>query len=106
MQNNLVFTVEFNVKPEAREAFLASLNEVIEKMAQEETFVCTYLHRDASDPNKFLIYERWAEPSFEAFVEHHLKGKRYRDEYESKVSEWLVKDRGISVLEPMGEWQQ
>ncbi len=60
----------------------------------------------SSDPIKFLIYERWAEPSFEAFVEHQLKGKRYRDEYESKVSEWLVEDRAISVLEPMGEWQK
>ncbi len=106
MANELVFTVEFNVKPEARQAFLASLGEVIEQMAREETFVCTDLHQDATDPNRFLIYERWSEPSFEAFVENQLRGKRYRDEYESKIAEWLVKERDISVLEPLGEWSR
>jgi quinol monooxygenase YgiN len=106
MAKELVFTVEFNVKAEAKQAFLASLNNVIEHMAKEETFVSTYLHQDANDPNTFLIYERWSEPSFEAFVENQLKGKSYRDEYEVKISEWLVKDRGISVLEPIGEWSR
>lgn len=106
MSKHLVFTVEFNVKPEARIEFLASLNDVLENMAKEDTFVSTYLHQDANEPNTFLIYERWAEPTFEAFVENQLKGKAYRDEYEAKISEWLVKDRGISVLEPLGEWSK
>lgn len=106
MSKQLVFTVEFNVKPEAKEEFLASLNDVVENMAKEETFVSTYLHQDAHDPNTYLIYERWAEPTFEAFVENQLKGKHYRDEYEAKVSDWLVKDRGITVLEPLGEWSK
>lgn len=106
MSKDLVFTVEFNVKPEAKDEFLASLNQVIENMAKEETFVLSYLHQDVNDPNKFLIYERWSEPSFEAFVKNQLQGKRYRDDYEAKISEWLVKDRGISVLEPVGEWSR
>lgn len=104
MSKDLVFTVEFNVKPETKDEFLASLNQVVENMEKEETFVLSYLHRDVNDPNKFVIYERWSEPSFDAFVEHQLKGKRYRDEYEANISKWLVKDRGISVLEPIGEW--
>lgn len=106
MSKHLVFTVEFNVKPEAKQEFLASLNDVIENMAEEYTFVSTYLHQDANDPNTFLIYERWAEPSFESFVENQLKGKAYRDEYEAKISQWLVKDRAITVLEPLGEWSK
>jgi len=106
MSNHLAFTVEFNVKPEAKEEFLASLNDVIENMAKEDTFVSTYLHQDAKDPNTFLIYERWSEPTFESFVENQLKGKRYRDEYEAKISHWLVKERGITVLEPLGQWHQ
>lgn len=106
MSKDLVFTVEFNVKPEAKDEFLASLNQVVESMAKEETFVLSYLHQDVSDPNKFVIYERWSEPSFDAFVENQLKGKRYRDDYEAKISEWLVKERGISVLEPTGEWSR
>lgn len=106
MSKDLVFTVEFNVKPEAKDEFLASLNQVVENMAKEETFVLSYLHRDVNDPNKFVIYERWSEPSFEDFVKNQLQGKRYRDDYEAKISEWLVKGRGISVLDPTGEWSR
>ena len=106
MSKDLVFTVEFNVKPEAKDEFLASLNQVVENMAKEETFVLSYLHRDVNDPNKFVIYERWSEPSFEDFLKNQLQGKRYRDDYEAKISEWLVKDRGISVLDPTGEWSR
>lgn len=73
-------------------------------MAKEDTFIATYLHKDANNPNKFVIYERWSEPTFEAFVENQLKGKRYRDEYETNISKWLEKDRGITVLEPIGDW--
>ncbi len=106
MSQDLIFTVEFQVKPEAREAFLAGLHEVVDKMAQEETFVSSYLQRDANDPNRFMIYERWSEPSFEAFVDNQLKGKRYRDDYESKIADWLVEDRAIKVFEPMGVWEK
>ena len=105
MSKDLVFTVEFNVKSEARDEFLTSLNEVVENMAKEETFVVSYLHQDVNDPNKFVIYERWSEPTFESFVEKQLKGKRYRDDYEACINDWLVKERGITVLEPMGEWE-
>ncbi len=105
MSNDLVFTVEFNVKPEAKAEFLASLHEVVENMAKEETFVCANLHQDASDANRFVIYERWSEPSFDAFVVNQLKGKRYRDAYEANIADWLVEERKISVLKPMGEWR-
>jgi quinol monooxygenase YgiN len=106
MSKHLVFTVEFHVKPEAESEFLASLNQVIENMAREETFVCSYLHQDTNKANTYLIYERWSEPSFEAFVENQLKGKRYRDDYEAKIADWLVEDRKISVLSPTGEWSK
>lgn len=54
ISKHLAFAVEFNVKPEA------------------------------NDPNTFLIYESWAEPTVETFVENQLKGNRYRDEYETE----------------------
>lgn len=102
---NIVFTVEFDIKPEYRKEFLISLTELIEEMSKEETFVYTYLHEDKEDPNKFMIYERWNEPSFDAFAENQLKGKRYRDDYESKISEWSKTSRVISVLHPLNQWE-
>ena len=105
MSKDLVFTVEFNIKPEATEAFLASLTQLAEEMAKEDTFVSTYLHRDSNDPNKFLIYERWSEPTMEAFMENQLTSKSYRDDYEARLPGWSSEPRKISVLEPIGEWE-
>lgn len=96
--NDLIFMVEFNIKPEAREAFLSSLTDLAEEMAKEDTFVLTFLHQDVSDPNKFIIYERWAEPSMEAFMENQLLGKRYRDDYEAHLPGWSSQPRKITVL--------
>lgn len=104
MSKDLVFTVEFNIKPESRNAFLASLTTLVEAMAKEETFVSTYLHQDTQDENKFLIYERWSEPSMEAFMENQLRGKSYRDDYEARLPEWSSEPRKIAVLDPLGEW--
>jgi len=104
MINELVFTVEFNIKPEAREAFLTSLNQVLDHMANEQTFVSCYQHQEAGDANKFVIYERWSEPSMEAFMENQFHGKAYREDYEAKLPQWLAEPRKISVLEPIGEW--
>lgn len=106
MSNDLVFTVEFNIKPESKEEFLASLTQLAEEMSKEETFVSTYLHQDSQDPNKFLIYERWAEPTMEAFMENQLRGKSYRDDYEAQLPGWSSEERKISVLVPMGEWER
>lgn len=67
-------------------------------MAKEETFVLTFLHQDVRDPNKFIIYERWAEPSMKAFMENQLRGKRYRDDYEAHLPGWSSQPRKITVL--------
>ena len=96
--NDLIFMVEFNIKPEAREAFLNILTDLAEKMAKEDTFVLTFLHQDVNDPNRFIIYERWAEPSMEAFMENQLRGKRYRDDYEARLPGWSSQPRKITVL--------
>ena len=105
MSKDLVFTVEFNIKPEHTEAFLSSLTELIENMSKEDTFVSTYLHRDINDPNKFLIYERWQESSLEDFMTNQIHGKSYRNSYEEHLPGWSAKPREITVLKPIGEWQ-
>lgn len=96
--NDLVFMVEFNIKPEYKEDFLNSLTVLAEEMAKEETFVVTYLHQDVNDPNKFIIYERWSEPSMEAFMKNQLQAKRYRDDYETHLPNWSSQPRKITVL--------
>lgn len=105
VSKDLVFMVEFNIKPAARDAFMASLTQVAREMSKEDTFVLTYLHQDSKDPNKFFIYERWAEPSIEAFMKNQLHSKRYRDDYEANLPGWSSEPRKITVLAPIGEWK-
>lgn len=98
---DIVFTVEFDIKPQYREEFLESLTKLIKDMSKEDTYVYSYLTQDANDKNKFVIHERWSESSFDAFVENQLKGKSYRDDYESKIANWSRIERKISVLKPL-----
>lgn len=100
---DLVFMVEFNIKPESRDAFLSSLTQVIDDMSKEDTYVITYLHQDSEDPNKFVIYERWKEPSLEAFMENQLKAKVYRNDYEERLPGWSSQPRKITILKPIIE---
>jgi len=106
MSKHLVFYVEFNVKPDCIEKFLEGATGVLEAMSHEDTFVETYFHRDANNPNRFTLYERWNEPSMEAFVKNQLEGKAYREEYEAYLPGLLTSERTFSVLEPIGEWRK
>ena len=106
MSKHLVFYVEFDVKPEGVEKFVAGARGVLEAMSRETAFVETYFHRDTNNPNKFTLYERWNEPSMEAFIKNQLEGKAYRDEYEADLPELLASPRKFTVLVPIGEWRQ
>ncbi|ENX3947888.1 putative quinol monooxygenase [Photobacterium damselae] len=104
MPNNLIFYVEFDVKPECVEKFLQGATQVLEAMSKESTFVSTQFHRHTENPNKFSLYEVWNEPSMDEFVKNQLQGKSYRDEYESYLPELLATPRKFSVLESIGSW--
>jgi len=103
-QNDLVFYVKFQLKPKYVGDFRKSLLELAETMSHEETFVSTFLHIDPNDSTKYTIYERWNEPTMEDFFKKQLKGKAYRDYYESHIEEWSATTRAISVLKPMQHW--
>lgn len=102
--DDLVFYVQFYLKPEHVEEFKGSLLELVNEMAKEETFVSTFLHQDAEDTNKYTIYERWRESSMDDFVAKQLKGKEYRKYYEDHIEEWSTTTRAISVLKPLNQW--
>lgn len=106
MSKNLVFYVEFDVKPDSVEKFVLEASKVLEAMSHEETFIDTYFHRNANEPNKFTLYERWNEPSMDAFVKNQLEAKVYREEYEKILPDMLASPRIISVLDPIEQWQK
>lgn len=104
MSKHLSFYVQFHVKPEFVDEFKERVLYVIESMSVEDTFVVCYFHQDVNDPTRFSVYERWTEPSAEAFMENQLYAKEYRKEYEERLPNLLASPRQITFLDPIGEW--
>ena len=101
---DLVFYVKCRVKPERVDAWLQAVRDIIGKMSQEDTFISCDLHADAADPTVFTLYERWAEPSVEAFLTR--QDTPYRRAYEALLPELLQGPREPQVLLPLGEWRR
>lgn len=106
MSNGISFYVNFYIKPEYKDTWLKAATNILEKMSTEDTFISSYLSRDVNDPNRFTLYERWSEPTMEAFIENQLKGKKYRDDYEKLLPEWSKCPRTFSQLEPISQWHK
>ena len=106
MSKELAFYVNFHVKEEFVEKWKRAAREVIDQMSEEDTFILCYMHQDVQEPNKFTLYERWAEPSMEAFIENQLNTKEYRKKYEEILPEMLENPRTFSVLNTLQEWRR
>jgi quinol monooxygenase YgiN len=102
--HDLVFYVQFQVKPECVQEWKDLVIDVINHMSAEPTFVTCYMHQDTQDASRFTLYERWREPSVEAFIKNQLEAKRYRKAYEDKLPALLVSPRTASVLSYVEEW--
>jgi quinol monooxygenase YgiN len=106
MSNELAFYVTFNVKPERVEEWKEAALKVLNAMCKEDTFVACYMHQDSEDANKFTLYERWSEPSREAFMKNQLEAKDYRKEYEERLPDMLQSPRKIDFLDSLYEWHR
>jgi quinol monooxygenase YgiN len=103
---DLVFYVKLDLKPEFVSEWKAAVIKVIELMSREATFVSCSLQQDAKDPLSYTLYERWREPSVEAFVRNQFEGKDYRQAYETNLPSWLRAPRTTSVLWHIQEWRR
>lgn len=101
---DLVFYVQLRVKPDRIDEWRRAVDEIIECMSAEDAFVSCYLHSDAQDQCLFTLYERWREPSVEAFVAN--QNTTYRRIYEAKLPDLLQQPRDAAVLKPLGEWHK
>lgn len=68
MTPDLVFYVRLELRAECVEEWKAAVTDVIEPMSRETAFVSCSIQQDAEDPACFTLYERWREPSVEAFI--------------------------------------
>ena len=51
---SVTYVIGFEVREECRDEFLALLNDVLDAMRHEESFVNATLHQDPADPLRFL----------------------------------------------------
>jgi quinol monooxygenase YgiN len=103
---DLVFYVKLDLRPEFVSEWKAAVRTVIELMSRETAFVSCSLQQDANDPLSYTLYERWREPSVEAFVRNQFEGKDYRQAYETHLAGWLKAPRTTSVLRHIQEWRR
>jgi quinol monooxygenase YgiN len=103
---DLVFYVKLELKRECVSEWKAAVTTVIELMSREAAFVSCSLQQDADDPLSYTLYERWREPSVEAFVRNQFEGKEYRQAYETNLPGWLRAPRTTSVLWHLQEWRR
>ena len=102
--DELVFIVQLHLKPERVEDWKRAVNELIDRMSQEDAFVTCLLDQSTEDPGMFTLYERWREPSLEAFVRNQMKD--YRKHYEEMLPDLLQAPRKAMTLRPVQAWHR
>jgi quinol monooxygenase YgiN len=101
---DLVFYVELRVKRERIEEWRRALDDIVEPMSKEAAFVACYLDQDPHDECRFTLYERWSEPSVEAFLANQMTP--YRKAYDAKLPDLLQQPRAATILKPLREWHK
>ncbi len=100
---DLAFYVQLPVKSQCVEEWKGLLAEVIDEMSKEDTFVSCTLHQSLEKENLFILYERWSEPSVDAFVSNQMT-KEYRKVYEDRLAELLESPRNASIALCLQTW--
>ena len=91
-------TVILTVKPGREDAFLALLHPVLDAMRYEATFINAFLHRHPDEPNRFMLYETWADLDDLMEVQMH---RPYRQDFWDSLPELLATPRKVTVWTPM-----
>ena len=104
--NDLVFYVNFHIKADKVEEWKSKAFALVEKMAHEDTFICTFLHQDEEDPSRFTIYERWNEPDFETLAKSKNYAEEYRKVYKDLLPDLTQSIRNFRVLNSINNYHK
>jgi quinol monooxygenase YgiN len=103
--NALVFYVHLHLKSDCVEEWKALVQDVIDNMSHENTFVNCYLLQSMESETLFTLYETWSEPSPQAFIQNQM-GKAYRAFYEAKLPTLLETPRSAAILNCLRGWNK
>ncbi len=94
----VTYVITFAVKTGSEEEFLGLLNPVLDAMRHERTFLNAVLHRDPEAPNRFMLYETWADHDDVAQVQIH---RDYRQLFWARLPELLAEPRHVQTWAPI-----
>lgn len=94
----VTYLIKFHVVPEQSIRFLELLTGVLDAMRYEPMFHEAVLHRDPQSEHCFMLYETWEDHEDVLNVQLH---RPYRKAWHDALPTLLLKDRDISVWEPM-----
>ncbi|MBN8944187.1 MAG: antibiotic biosynthesis monooxygenase [Rhizobiales bacterium] len=94
----IVYTIEIALKPGAAAAFLALLTPVLDAMRDEATFINAVLHQDGGDPDRFMLYETWADARE---LEDVQMARAYRTAYWQGLPDLLREPRQVAAWQPL-----
>jgi quinol monooxygenase YgiN len=92
------YVITFCVKAGAEDEFLGLLHPVLDAMRHEATFENAILHRDPEAPNRFMLYETWADHDDVVEVQMH---RDYRKLFWDKLPALLAEPRQVQTWAPM-----
>jgi quinol monooxygenase YgiN len=95
-QTPFVLIVSIQLKPGCAEEYLVMLNDVLNQMRHEPTFVNCILQRGTDDPDKLIVYETWFDR--EDFDRVQLK-RPYRAAYTARAPELISRPTELSYFE-------
>jgi len=91
-------TVILTIKPGREDEFLTLLHPVLDAMRYEATFINAFLHHHPDEPNRFMLYETWADLEDLMEVQMH---RPYRQAFWDSLPGLLAIPRQIIVWTPM-----
>lgn len=93
----IAYTIEIALKPGAAAAFMALLTPVLDAMRHGPTFINAVLHPDGDDPDRFLLYETWADARD---LEDMQMARAYRTAYWRELPGLLREPRRVAAWQP------
>lgn len=94
----VTYVITVTVNPGCEAELMALLTPVLDAMRHEAGFINAVLHRDAADPNRFMLYETWADHDEVVAVEIH---RDYRRAFNEALPRLLAGPREVQIWRPM-----
>jgi quinol monooxygenase YgiN len=95
---NVTYVITLQLKPGGAPEFLGLLTPVLDAMRHEAGFINAVLHRDPENPDRFMLYETWADHDDVVNVQMH---RPYRQAYWARLPELLASPRAVQIWRPL-----